>query len=326
MPALIAALRFPYDRVLLQRTRLAYVHVPHLLTDAKRDRAARIFGYVAIWLPEELVMLYLQEGEVVNATRTRPDGTEATAIGEALAAVPTEPELGEICFHECADEQLACMFHTLTTAPDPWPGELKPTDRGALLPYLMSTTFDGTVEVRTGGLVNYLVVRDGEVERAFIVGRTTADGSREAIDKLFDEPRAPERVVRRWGVPAALPVQASPGLIRGYRDVANTLVRRLSELGQESAAAIAEQARKKLLPEHPALRNFAIGERPMRDPSDDAELVTTAIAVWLSEIIWAGMDQAELSPETLLAEVTRERRHMFQSAGFFDRLPWAVEW
>jgi hypothetical protein len=326
MPALIDALSFPYDRILLQRTRLAYVHVPHLLTDAKRDRAARIFGYVAIWLPEEMVILYLQEGEVVNATRTRAEGTEAMAIAEALAAVPTEPELGEICFHECADEQLACMFHTLTAPPEPWPDELKPGDRAALLPYLMSTTFDGTVEVRAGGLVNYLIVRDGEVERAFVVGHNTAARPREVVDKLFAGYPAGGLTVRRWAIPPALPVQASPGLIRGYREVANSLVKRLGEQGQESAAAIAEQARKKLLPDHPALRNFAIGERPMRDPTDDADLVTTAIAVWLSEIIWAGMDQAELTPEALLADVTRERRHMFQSAGFFDRLPWTVEW
>ena len=325
MPAPTNSLRFPYERVLLQRTKLAYVHLRHLLTDAKRDRSARVFGYVAIWLPDELVILYLQEGEVVNATRTSPEKSEAAAIGEALAAVPQEPELGEICFHECADEQLACMFQTLTTPPEPWPAEVNPRDRAGLFPYLMSTTFDGTVQVVAGGLISYLIVRDGEVERAFVWGRSAVTPE-EGVDKIFAEHRGDPISVRRWPVPPALPVQASPGLIRGYRDVANALVKRLSESGQESAPAIAEQARKKLLPVHPALAHFTIGERPMRDPSEDADLVTTAIAVWLSEIIWAGMDQGKQTPEQLLGEVTRERRHMFQSAGFFDRLPWEVEW
>ena len=59
MPQSLAALRFPHERVLLPRTKLAYVHLRNLLTDAKRDRAARVYGYVAIWLPEELVILYL---------------------------------------------------------------------------------------------------------------------------------------------------------------------------------------------------------------------------------------------------------------------------
>ena len=326
MPAPTNSLRFPYERVLLQRTKLAYVHLGHMLTDAKRDRAARVFGYVAIWLPEELVILYLQEGEVVNATRTATTArSEAAAIGEALAAVPHEAELGEICFHECADEQLACMFQTLTTPPEAWPTELDPTDRAALFPYLMSTTFDGTVEVRSGGLVNYLVVRDGEVERAFVWGRTNGDPA-DGVEKLFSDPRGAPMTVRRWPISPALPVQASPGLIRGYRELANSLVKRLIAAGQESAPVIAEQARVKLVPIHTALEHFTIGERPMRDPSEDVELVTTAVAVWMSELIWAAMDQAEQTPEQLLAEVTRERRHMFQSAGFFDRLPWAVEW
>ena len=325
MPAPTNSLRFPYERVLLQRTKLAYVHLRHLLTDAKRDRAARVFGYVAIWLPDELVILYLQEGEVVNATRTSPERSEPAPIGEALAAVPQEPELGEICFHECADEQLACMFQTLTTPPEPWPSELQPTDRATLFPYLMSTTFDGTVEVVTGGMVNYLIVRDGDVERAFVWGRSTVTPE-EAIDKVFGDARGGTPSVRRWPVSPALPVQASPGLIRGYRELANTLVKRLVEGGQESAATIAEQARRKLVDAHPALAHFGIGDRPMRDPAEDVELVTTAIAVWVSELIWAAMDQAEHTPEQLLGEVTRERRHMFEAAGFFDRLPWAVEW
>ena len=326
MPAPTNSLRFPYERVLLQRTKLAYVHLGHMLTDAKRDRGARVFGYVAIWLPEELVILYLQEGEVVNATRTVTTArSEAAAIGEALAAVPHEAELGEICFHECADEQLACMFQTLTTPPEAWPTELDPTDRAALFPYLMSTTFDGTVEVRSGGHVNYLIVRDGEVERAFLLGRTSADQG-DGVEKLFADPRVSAMTVRRWPIPPALPVQASPGLIRGYRELANSLVKRLVAAGQESAPVIAEQARVKLVSTHTALEHFTIGERPMRDPSEDVELVTTAIAVWMSELIWAAMDQGEQTPEELLSEVTRERRHMFQSAGFFERLPWAVEW
>lgn len=325
MPASIASLRFPFERVLLHRTKLAYVHLAHLLTDAKRDRSARVFGYVAIWLPEELVVLYLQEGEVVNATRTSAERREPTAIAEALALIPPEPELGEICFHECSDEQLACMFVALTTPAEPWPGEVDPADPAELFPYLMSTTFDGTVQVAVGGLLSYLIVRDGETERAFIYGRA-AEPPEQAIAQLFGTFGGAPVVVKRWPIAPALPVQASPGLIRAYRELAVNLVRRLAANGQEAAPLLAEQARQKLVPTHSALGHFTVGERPMRDPSEDVELVTAAIAAWLSELIWAGLDQGELTPEQLLADVTRDRRHLFQSAGFFDLLPWAVEW
>src|SRR5687768_10149116 len=116
--------RFPYERVLLPRTKLAYVHLHNLLTDAKRDRAARVFGYVAIWLPEELVLLYLQSGELVNATWSQGGVYRPLPLADALARVPAEPELGEICFHEAEDEQLACMWTAQVTPEEPWPGEL----------------------------------------------------------------------------------------------------------------------------------------------------------------------------------------------------------
>ena len=96
----VAGLRYPHARVLLPRTRLAYIHLRNLLTDAKRDRSARVSGYVAIWLPEEFVMLYMQRGEVVNASIRDRAGSHVIAIAKALEKVPTEPEYGEICFHE----------------------------------------------------------------------------------------------------------------------------------------------------------------------------------------------------------------------------------
>src|SRR3954470_12540637 len=99
--SLATALRFPFSRVLLPRTKLAYIHLRNLLTDAKRDRAARVSGYVMIWLAEEVVLLFLRAGEVVTAPASHDGrGFAPVAIADALARVPAEPELGEICFHE----------------------------------------------------------------------------------------------------------------------------------------------------------------------------------------------------------------------------------
>src|SRR6266567_6299739 len=154
-------LRFPSSRVLLPRTRLAYVHLHNLLTDAKRDRTARVSGYVAIWLPEELVLLYLLGGEVVNATERNGRAVRAVAIASALEKVPIEPEYGEICFHEADEEQLACMYVTQAAAPEPWPPGIGVHDPATLFPYLSALTFDGIVEIVANESVNYLVFRNG---------------------------------------------------------------------------------------------------------------------------------------------------------------------
>ena len=324
MPAIVAGLRCPHSRVLLPRTRLAYVHLRNLLTDAKRDRSARVSGYVAIWLPEEFVVLYLQRGEVVNATALSKSGWRSIAISSALERIPAEPEYGEICFHEAEDEQLASMFVAQTETDDPWPADLSVHDPAALFPFLMSVMFDGVLEIVSEGSVNYLVFRAGAVDRAYLSFQ--ASGSIvERVAKLFAPgSKVIEGKFRRWQSLDPIPVQAAPALIQAYRELSNSLVQRLVSDGRESAPAIAEQARLNLLPTYPELEGFCIGTRPTREPTADSVRLTSAIASWLSEVMWAAADHDSAPPEALLKELTWDRRHMFQSAGFYERMPWKV--
>jgi hypothetical protein len=323
MAASSAALRFPHTRVLLPRTRLAYIHLRNLLNDAKRDRSARISGYVAIWLPDELLILYLVGGEVVNATVRDAKGSHALAISSALEKVPSEAEYGEICFHEADAEQLACMFATHAKPSLPWPEQFVPSDPTALFPHLMSLTFDGVVEIIANDAVNYLVFKNGTVARTFLASAhhgTIVD----RVAKLFArDGRVGELRVARWEAAPPLPVQAPPSLVQAYRDLASSLVQRLVDAGRDSAPTIAEHARQNLLGAHPVLESFSLSGHAS-EPLADTACLTSGIAAWLKEIMWAGVDLDATSPEELLRELTWDRRHVFQSAGLYEQLPWKV--
>jgi hypothetical protein len=324
MPSIVAGLRFPHARVLLPRTRLAYVHLKNLLTDAKRDRSARLSGYVAIWLPEEFIVLYLKQGEVVNATVLDGRGSGPIAISSALERVPAEPEYGEICFHEAEDDQLASMFLAQTVESDPWPNELNVKDPAALFPFLKTVMFDGVVEITSDGTVNYLLFRSGTVDRAYLSFQS-AGTVVDRVAKLFAPGSSAEGgKLRRWPTVDPLPQQAPPALIQAYRELSNALVQRLVAAGRDSAPAIAEQARQNLAKAHPELESFSVGKKPTREPIADTGKITAAVASWVTELMWAAADHESSSPATMLKELTWERRHMFQSAGFYDRLPWKV--
>jgi hypothetical protein len=331
MPAhAIAGLRFPHERILLGRTKLAYVHLRNLLTDAKRDRAARVFGYVAIWLADGILVLYLQEGEVVNATQSVDGDTwYAIAIADAIARIPPEPEYGEICFHEADDEQLACMWEAQHAETDPWPAELDADDPRVLFPYLRATTWDGMIEIAKDDARHYLVFRDGSVVRTFLADDSEGPVPARVL-KLFDpSPRGGKVRARRWNVPPALPVQASPALIGAYRDLVRRIVDHLQARGTGGARELAESARGMLVERHPVLMYFPLGTPgatpvPMRDPVVTPQMLTPAIAAWVGEVLMATSDYGSTSPESVLSELTRERRHMLQSAGFYELLPWTV--
>jgi hypothetical protein len=40
--------------------------------------------------------------------------------------------------------------------------------------------------------------------------------------------------------------------------------------------------------------------------------------------MWTAVDHDALAPEQLLKDLTWERRHMFQSAGLYEQIPWKV--
>ena len=324
MSASPAALHFPHSRVLLARTRLAYVHLRNLLSDAKRDRSARISGYVAVSLPEELVTLYLLRGEVVNATAWDARASHAIAIASALEKIPAEPEYGEICFNEADEELLSCMFESQSTPADPWPDEMSAKDPSVLFPYLMSTTFDGVLEIIANDHVSYLIFTNGTVARAYLSGGQQGTLV-ERVSKLFArEGRVGDIRISRRPMPAKLPVQASPALIHAYRELSGNLVQRLRDLGRDTAPAIAEHARQNLVGTHPSLDGFSFAGIQVKDPLADSEALTAGVAAWIRELMWAASDHESVAPDVLLRELTWVRRHLFQSAGLFNQVPWKV--
>jgi hypothetical protein len=327
MPLPAAALRYPYRRVLLQRTRLAYVHLQNLLTDAMRDRAARVYGYVLVWLPEELLLFYLQEGEIVNATASA-DGRHfrALAIGDALAKVPSAAEVGEICFHQCEDEQLATMYWSQVLEPVAWPAGVNVRDAAAVAEFLHAIVHDGVVEVCADGGLNYVIVRDGRLVRAFFADPATHDmhaGFAALLESSHDSAGAHRS--RLWPVPPPLPVQAPPALILAYRELVEGVVERLVALGATSAPAVAEHARKMLAQNHAALEHFSLAHSNPADPVTETPALSAAIGAWLGDLLLTTAPPEGASPGRLIGEVAHERRHVFQSAGLFDALPWKVE-
>ena len=101
---------------------------------------------------------------------------------------------------------------------------------------------------------------------------------------------------------------------------------RLEEAGCEGAAAIAEHSRLSLVPAHPALVRFSALSGRFTDPVQDAAEVTAAVGTWIGEMVGAAAPAQGLDPSRLMADLTRARRHSFQSAGLFQAVPWSVEW
>jgi hypothetical protein len=272
-------------------------------------------------------MLYMEEGEVVNATATVDARRwRALPIGEALAHVPNAAEYGEICFHVAEDEQLAAMFGTQMLPEVPWPAELPRSNTQATLANLMATLFDGVLEIVDEGGVNYVVFQHGMPLRGYYADGPMSSDVTLQVRGLLDAAYRHGGTVRRWDVPPALAVQAPPALIAAYREFVATLVQRLADRGASGAFAVTEQARQMLIGQHPALDKFSLSVPNPRDPVVVTSALSHAIAAWMKEVLWHLHLPDGVTPEQLIADVARARRHQFQAAGLFEALPWTIPW
>jgi hypothetical protein len=319
-----AASSFPRSRALLPATRLAFIHLPTLLSSAKRDREARVSGYVAVVLPDEVVVLYLHRCEAVTATVTAlaTGQSRAVPIAAAVDRVPVEAESGQVCLHEGADELLSMMYAVRATPGEEWPSWLDGADSPRLLEYLRLTTFDGFVEVVADGEANYLVFRNGEVVRSYLTRHEgVADRDVPALAALTRRMARGDVRVGHWEPPAPLEAQAPPSLFAAYQALAADVLARLEADGRGDAMALADAVCQAVVPAHPVLQGVGLPGHAARDVVATAPVLTEAVAAWLRELMRRGADPRHTPVEALVREVAWPRRQLYQSCGLLDLVP-----
>src|SRR5437762_12572163 len=91
----LTELHFPHNRVHVHRTRLAFIHLDNLLHFAKIDRDGRLDGYVAAYLPDQVVLLLMRRGEVINSVSFTERSRQVVPIATALKDIQEEIERGD---------------------------------------------------------------------------------------------------------------------------------------------------------------------------------------------------------------------------------------
>lgn len=320
--------RFPFDAALLPRTKLAYANLPGILSDGKRDRQARVAGYVAVQLGERCFLVFLRGGEPFFGARLTPQGRGPAALSEVLRLAATESERGEgghIGFYAAGEDQLLAMLATLSQPPLPQVGSAASSSPERLFPLLRERTFSGVLELaRPDGARHYLAFRGGAFERGWFAGREPSVPVAELVRSLFD---APAPTVALFPALSALPVQAGPGFVDLYRRVIGGTLREVAlSTGRETALALLEGAHRAAAAEHAALAAFLITPegRVGGDPVASPEELTDGVARWVTETLIAASEHHGVDPGGVVERVGRDSRFVLQEHGFFARLPWAL--
>lgn len=324
----LADLTFPATRVQVHRTRLAYIHLDNLLHFAKIDRDGRVDGYIAAYLPDEVALLFLEQGEPVTAVALMEQGREVLPIATALQRMRGELERSELAFCEAPREQLAWMYASCASPTDGRPVEDgKPAQ---LFKALQHEQYDGVLELISDGRVTYLRFEGGRFTQGHFCGRRAHETVPRFMERQFSpgaDGTKPILSANVFAPLAVLPPQAPPAMIAGYHSLFWQIADAAEAQVQGEALRRAAKVRDGLSASHPAL--VALGDDREKEPDPmvvTPDELTEALSLWAYQLL----EQLEvIAPgvaPTVLREATREHRFVLQKAGFYDRMTWPVTW
>lgn len=319
---------FPRSQVLLARTRSAYVHIDNLIAFSKRDRDGKVDAYLAVYLPDELALLFFLGGDLVNAAMLTPLGRFQASIAEAMRHIRAEPERAEIAFHAAPREQLAAMYATCAQAPIDM--GLDASSPESLFKVLFERRWTGLLELISNGRVNYLQVREGRFSSGLFADRREDEAPTAYVSRLFAAgpgERTPRVAAKAYAEMATLPLQAPPAMVAMFR----RFVWDLAELAEVEmpgdAGKRAERVRTRLIAEHVVLKSVG-GARgsDAADPIAEPSVIADGVAAWARDFLnELEVVHPQIAPR-LLKDAAREHRFALSAVGFFDRLPWRIQW
>lgn len=321
--------RFPHEAAFLPQTKLSYVNLPGILSDGKRDRTARVPGFVAVQLGERCYLIFLREGEPFHAARIDPRARAQVALAEVLRIVGTESERGEtgsIGYYGAPEAQLRTMLATFVHEPVPCGEGVDPRRADRLFPALRERDFSGVVELCDAGTVHYLDFREGAFQSGYFCGAGAGAPVGELLRAVF-QAAGPELNVRLFPALAELPAQASPGLIDLYRRIIGGTMRDLGvTMGEAPSMALMRRAQERAASSAPVVGAFVLTEegRVRGDPVATPAELTAAAAAWVTEALIAAAESGGSDPVEVLGRVARDARFVLAEQGFYARLPWVV--
>jgi hypothetical protein len=327
-PVRLTDLRFPGGRVLIHRTRLAYIHVDNVLNFAKFDRDGRVDAYLAAYLPDEVVLVLFRNGHVVTTVALRQQERSAVPIARAVQKMRAEVERSEVSFAEAPPELLTWMYWAGVAPLRPFPVDQR--DPANVFAQLREDRFSGIVEFIVDGRVNYIQMKAGTFTMGYFAEKPDDVPVPGWIERLL-QPHAdgarPTVVVGTFEEGTGLPEQATIGLLEAAREVFWRLAEHAEGEAPQAGLKRALKLRDEVARAHPPLASVSVPrEQSLSEEVMTPEEVTTGLALWTRRLLEQLEVVAPGAAPAVLRAATKDHRFLLQRAGFYGQLPWTVTW
>lgn len=248
-------MRFPLGRPIIENTRLEFINLNNVLTAAKRERAHRIIGYIAIFYHDISELIFLNQGEPFNAARITPDKRHIVPISEIVdkARKATSGILSEYVTDE---ELLKMMISSITQPPLKSNVDFTRIQPRIFIERLKSTKFNGFIWMRTGLEESFVQFAAGSIPGCYLAGRPD-QVPEDDIYPVIARPETRVSIFDRIG--KVIDEQATPAQVDMFCKIFTTLLKAYAHpLGQSLVLRTGVFAKNTAQKEFPFLERFKI--------------------------------------------------------------------
>ncbi len=168
----------------MENTRLEFINLDNVLSAPKRERAHRISGYISIIYPDTVELIFLKEGEPINAARISQTERKIVPITEVLekAKKATSGMLSEYATDEI---MVNLIISSIVIQPIKTNVDFSRLQPKVFIDKLKTTKFSGFIWVTSGIEESFIHFVEGEIKGCYVAGSAKKLEDNEIINFLM---------------------------------------------------------------------------------------------------------------------------------------------
>ncbi|RKZ18890.1 hypothetical protein DRQ17_02320 [bacterium] len=313
-------MKFPKGKPVLENVKIHFVNFDNILNQAKKAREGRLNGYIQIIYPQEVDLLFFQNGNPINAGRFNRTGYSLVPIKDVVERAK-KSEVGIVNIYDVPDELLYMMVVSLKETPLFANKPIKLLDIDKLLDRLKGVNFAGFLVLTKNFEYFYVKFKEGEPVRIYVAGKGVSSINREIFKKFLEKGGNNFYVSGYQGKTQIK--QADPALVGMYVKFLNSLIGAFSEaIGPSIVRKTLMSSYEVAKNQHSLLNNFQIGDDLKvieGTVAVTAEEVTNAFATWVDKFVDAIFVVLGRGTDEIIYKCIRDYRFALKSAGFFEK-------
>jgi len=310
-------MKLPRGRPIIENTRLEFINLANVLSAAKRERAHRISGYIAINYHDILELIFLNQGEAFNAARITPDKREIVSISEIVEKA-RKASIGTLSEYATDEMLLKLIISSITLKPLKAHIDLTRIQPRIFIEKLKSTKFNGFIWMRLARDESFVCFENGVIPACYIAGR--ADKALE--EEIYPILMKPETMVAVFDrIEKAIAEQATPAQVEMFCKIFTALLKNYAHpLGQSLVLRTAMSAKTIAQKEFPFIEKFRIesdlslyGEVVVEPKSFSQGMARMFDLLYESFSTFLGKES-----EVIARKILTDYRYALKSLQFFD--------